>query len=676
MRRLIYILILIASGNAFAQQSDIDEDNQLNPAQLEDLSQDEESESENDYVLQQLDQYRKNPLDINSPEIAEPDLLDPLLIENLTSYRKLLGDILHINELQAVPGFTPDIIRKIRPFVTVRKDMASGTRFRHRFAKGNHSMLTRFAFTPEKARGFEKGSAQSFEGSRPAIFMRYKYQYRDLLQFGFLADKDAGEKKLLDFMSFHFFARHIGWIRSLALGDFTINFGQGLIQWQSQAYKKSSVVLNVKRQSEALRPYQSAGEYNFQRGIAATVERRRWQTTLFISYKKLSANIDDGSSGGKVITSIQTSGFHRTSSETSDKNTAAVLTTGANIKKLLKGGYVSLNAVGVKYNLPIEKAVEPYNYYAIAGKTFLNASADYSYTYRNIHLFGEFAVNRHLAGACISGMMTSLSSAVDLALLYRQIGKSYTSIYGNAFTESTLPANEKGFYTGISIKPHMQWRIDLYADLFSFAWLKYRLDAPADGFAYLVQVTYKPTRQTEIYSRYRYRAKPLNIDYEELKFPGLQEFSNWRTQISCQLTPCLLFRSRVELCIYDHRFLEFPEPGSLFFTELHFKPRAFWLSGSIRFQAFEAASYETRLYAYENDVLYVSSTPSYYNNGVRYYLNLKAKVRTKWLSNKSLTISFKAASTVYTNISAIGTGVSEIAGTRISSLKLQFFLTE
>ena len=38
-------------------------------------------------------------------------------------------------------------------------------------------------------------------------------------------------------------------IQALALGDFTVNMGQGLIQWQSLAFKKSVDVMGVKRQS-------------------------------------------------------------------------------------------------------------------------------------------------------------------------------------------------------------------------------------------------------------------------------------------------------------------------------------------------------------------------------------------------------------------------------------------
>lgn len=46
------------------------------------------------------------------------------------------------------------------------------------------------------------------------------------------------QKAGFDFYSVHLFARRLGIIQSLAIGDFTVNLGQGLIQWQSLAFKK------------------------------------------------------------------------------------------------------------------------------------------------------------------------------------------------------------------------------------------------------------------------------------------------------------------------------------------------------------------------------------------------------------------------------------------------------
>jgi hypothetical protein len=675
MKMILAIFMMSFSWKAFAQQSDNEPGNEINTSRFEELAEAEESELENDYDLQQLKQFIKHPLDINGPDLNQLPLIDPLLIDNLLAYRRLMGDIIDVHELQAVLGFNIDMIKSILPYITVGKQKLSIPLMRQRITKGKHSIIARPSYIPEMSDGFRD---RHFTGSRAALFLRYKYEFRNLLQFGFVADKDAGEKLinggiLPDFVSFHFFTRDVGPLRCLAMGDYTINLGQGLIHWQSQAFHKSSSVLNIKRQSEIVRPYQSAGEYNFHRGAAATFSFRPFESTLFLSLKNLTANKDSG-----VITSVITTGLHRTKSELTDKNSTSLFSSGGAVKLKLKSGQVSLNGVYHQFSLPLMKRDEPYNLYALKGRQWCNLSADYSYTWRNFHFFGEIAADGRRSTAYINGVMSSLSQRVDIAMLYRHIDKRYQSVFGNAFTETSMPANEYGFYSGISARPHLKWKIDLYADLYSFPWLKYRLDAPSTGFAYLLQVTWNPSRKTELYSRLRYRMKPLNIENEEETFriPGIQSIQHWRTHFTHQISRTILIRSRVEVSSFSHQLLDAPASGHLFYTDVVYKPYRFWLSGNFRFQAFEAGNYDARIYAYENDLLFVSSTPSFYNNGVRCYINLRAKVKVKILSNSVLTINLKMATTVYNNISYIGSGSGAISGNRVSAVKLQVFLGE
>ena len=79
----------------------------------------------------------------------------------------------------------------------------------------------------------------------------------------------------LIFIHFIFFCGMRGIIRALAIGDFTVNMGQGLIQWQTIAFTKSSQALAIKREAACLRPYHSAGEFNFHRGLGITFAERK-----------------------------------------------------------------------------------------------------------------------------------------------------------------------------------------------------------------------------------------------------------------------------------------------------------------------------------------------------------------------------------------------------------------
>ncbi|MFN8245387.1 MAG: hypothetical protein U0T56_03265 [Ferruginibacter sp.] len=154
----------------------------------------------------------------------------------------------------------------------------------------------------EKAKGFktEPGQASpAFLGNPDKWFMRYDYQYKNILQYGVLGEKDPGEplfsgrhKTGFDFYSFHFYLRNRGRIRCLALGDFTVNMGQGLIEWQGFSFGKGGDLTGIKRQSDLIKPYRSSGEFNFHRGLAINLVQKKWSLTGFVSYRKLDANLE------------------------------------------------------------------------------------------------------------------------------------------------------------------------------------------------------------------------------------------------------------------------------------------------------------------------------------------------------------------------------------------------
>ena len=268
--------------------------------QLESQAEREDDVQEDDTQWQQLEYLHKHPLNLNEAtenELKALRLLTDLQISNFLLYRKKLGPLLEVNELQAVPAWDILTIKQLLPFVTVSDIKNMVERLGERFHHGEQTMLLRFARTVNNSSDYKK-TTDTWLGNAAAVLFRYKYNYKGILQYGITGDKDAGEqffkgaqKNGFDFYSFHFFARKLGVIQSLAIGDFTVRFGQGLIQWQGLAFKKSAEVINIKRQGPALQPYNSAGEYNFHRGIGITLQTKHIQGTFFGSVRKLSTNL-------------------------------------------------------------------------------------------------------------------------------------------------------------------------------------------------------------------------------------------------------------------------------------------------------------------------------------------------------------------------------------------------
>lgn len=655
--------------------------------QLENLAELNESATEDDAFWQQLESLRRHPLDLNGANREDLEglpMLTALQIDAFLSYRQVLGKLVSVQELQAIPGWNLPTIRLLLPFVVVGNGQRDPSSWGKKLHAGTHSLLLRASRSLETARGYEAPAAPDkahYLGDPYKLFARYRYSYNNVLQYGVTADKDAGEpfftsarRTGFDFYSFHFFARDIGKVKALALGDFAVNMGQGLIHWQSLAFKKSAAVVQIKRQGPVLKPYSAAGEYLFHRGMGMTVQQGRWESTVFVSHRKLDANLQNDS-----VTSLLTMGYHRTPAELNDRYNLERLTAGGRLAYRGQNWQVGVNTVQYRFSKPFMRSEEPYDLYALTGNKWSNYSMDYSMTVRNLHLFGEAAVDHRMNKAFIQGMMMSLDARVDLSLLYRNINKGYQAVQGNAFTESYMPGNEEGIFAGFSLRPATGWQLDAYADLFRFPWLRYRINVPGHGSDYLLQVTHKPNKMVELLSRYRLEYKPLNSDEDigPLKPVLTTARQNWRTQFSYQASTAFLVRSRFELVWFRGSEEVKREKGFSAFTEVFYSTPASF-SANIRLHFFETDAYAARVYAYEQDVPYYFSIPVFNGKGWRYYINARQSLSSLLKQRRGkvdCTVAIRFASFLFPDVVEMGSGPEEWRGSSKHECRLQFLLT-
>ncbi|WP_207514892.1 hypothetical protein [Longitalea luteola] len=662
----------------------------VNEQQLELQAEREEGLAEDDAQWQQLEYLTKHPLNLNDAteyELKGLRLLTDLQISNFLLYRRLLGPLLQVHELQAIPAWDVAAIKQLMPYVIVSNEKQMVARLGERLRHGEQTALLRCSRTISSSAEHNK-TTESYLGSRTAVLFRYKYNYKNLLQYGITGDKDAGEhflkgaqQKGFDFYSFHCFVRKLGIVQSLAIGDFTVGFGQGLIQWQGMAFKKSAAVLNIKRQGPALQPYNSAGEYNFHRGIGLTLQQKNVRCTFFGSSRHLDANImeDSASHAQAYISSILTSGYHRTPEELNDRHTVHCITAGGSLQVANNRSHIGVQAVLYSLSKPLQPSGEIYDRYAINGRNWSNYSFDYSYTFRNVHVYGEVALDRQRNTAMIHGLLASLDPKVDMALVYRNISPQYQSLFSNAFTENSLPANENGLYAGLSVRPLAGWKLDVYTDIFKFPWLKYQVHAPSGGHEYLVQATYTPDKHVEIYSRFRHETKWKNNADSVIAIQPLAQVTrlNWRTHINYRLNRSIELRSRVESVWYVSNGYEM-ETGFLFYTDVHVKPAFKPFFFNARLQYVETDGYNSRIYAWENTVLYNFSIPPLFNKAFRGIVNLNYRLmarRAKQHSRKfNCLLSLSCAQSVYPSKEAVEATKNAVEAYNRADFKLQVIL--
>jgi hypothetical protein len=688
-------ILSIAMAFIFALPSSGQENEDVSPSVEEALENlmERSDEDTNDENWQLLALYQKHPLDLNQAteeQLEETQLLTALQINNLISYRRLLGAFLSIYELQAIPTWDLLTIRRLLSYIRIGTDKPFDQLLMKRLKGGTNYLLLRASQQMEKSKGFEKPKdtlASHYTGSPQRFFFRYRYQFKNLLQYGIVGDKDAGEqffngaqKNGFDFYSFHFFSKNMGIVKSLALGDFTVNMGQGLIQWQGFAFSKSAELLGIKRQASILRPYSSAGEFNFHRGAGITLQKGVWQSTVFASFKNISANMVNDSLGKQdYFTSFQSIGYHRTSAEIADRNALGEKIFGGNIGFKKDRYQIGANAVYYDFSKPWQKRDQPYNLFSVQGRTWWNESLDYSVTFRNIHFFGEAAIDKNLRTAFVNGALMSLSTNLDISLLHRKIDKAYQSFYSNAFTENVMPNNESGFFMGVAFRPRTAWDLRAFFDLYSFPWLKYLVDAPSSGKEYFLQIGYRPNKIWMIDTRYKASSKwhDLSGSFDGTKPLGIIRKQSWRTGVFLKLNSTWEIRNRVEL-IWLNKNRREKEAGFLGLMDIFYKPRQTSVNGSLRLQYFETGGYDSRIYAYENDVPYSYSIPVFFDKGVRYYFNLHLGLKRLFGIRASSPLRLDGwlrwAQTIYSGKSTIGTGLDEIKGSRKSEIKIQWVL--
>lgn len=624
-------------------------------------------------LIDVLSRYQKHPVNLNkatAEELKAFVFLSPLQISNFFNHIKENGNLVDVLELQSIEGFDENTVRLLIPFVTVK----IGTEYEKlnitrlvNFA--DNDIVMRFAQTLQQQKGFTDLPGNRYLGSAERFQTRCRFHYETIISAALTLDKDAGEKffgKPFDFYSGNIALSKLGRIKKLLIGDYTLQFGQGITLWSGFAFGKGPDVTSVAKKDLGLRPYSSANEYSFLRGTAATVKIfKNVDITPFISSRNLDASQDLDNEGNLVQSTINQTGLHRTPAEIKNKNSlnqrvyGAVLQYGTNDLAIGGIAYHSLYS----HNFITQKAV--YDQFSFTGNSLSNLGIYYNYTYKNAYFFGEAgkAINSGLAH--VNGVLISLSPTVSAAITYRNYAKDYHSFFNQGLAESSDATNEKGLYTGLNIIPNKRWTFAAYADYFRFPWLKFRVDAPSKGYEILAQAIHTPTKTFKILARFKTENKQQNTDLAvPINFLDDVKKENYRLEVSWQLNKKWGFQNRAEVSQYKKGDAS-REFGYLIYQDVDYSPMFSKIAGNLRIAYFNTPSYNSRIYAYEDDVLYSFAFGMYSGRGFRTYLNLKYKLI------KKVNIWARYAMFYYPDVQTVGTYLDEIEGDKKSEIKLQ-----
>lgn len=683
MHRLILLLLVSSSFSLSAQRDTLpDPTPDLNQQRLEDLLQDADEDSEFDFntAFEALEIFRENPLDLNTAQeedLRELTLLTDVQIGNLLSYRQQLGSFLAIYELQAIPGFDLATVRRILPFVSVNRGVDDfQASLGDMLGRGENELYLRWRRILETQRGFIPTEANPdstpYLGDPHQLYVRYRHLYSNRLSYGFSAEKDRGEEfftgsnqKGFDFYSAHIFLRDYNrTVKAVALGDYTASFGQGLILFTGFGFGKSALVTSIKRGGRTLRQYTSVNEASFLRGAATTLAfGNNWELTALVSYRGRDGNLLqsadtlDNEDVQFRISSLGITGFHRTAAEIEDRNAVQHFLVGGSLKYQPAWGHVAFNAVRHQLDKPLTLREQPYNRFFFQGQELSNASLDYSWRWRNLSLFGETAVSDNGAVATINGLLATLDRRVDLSILFRSFPRDYQSLLGDPFAETTGGRNETGLYIGTEIRPAKHWTFAAYYDMWVHPWLRFTADAPSRGHEYRARLTYYQKRRLEIYLEVRDETKGLNVRQFEQNIDAVLPTRRFQTRLhlAYKVTKALEWRSRLDWGFTDNDVND-RQRGFGIYQDLLYRPAGSpWIFSS-RIAFFDTDGYQVRFYNFENGLLYNFAIPAYYNQGSRFYINVRYK------GFRNLTLEARYARLYWADQETIGSGFEQING--------------
>jgi len=680
------LLFFLGFASLGYSQTKSEEKNEIIEQRIEYIGGDNESI---DYstLFDNLYYYYDHPVNLNQTKqvdvLLELGLLSEIQVVNLKKHIEENGKLMTIYELQSVEMFDLPTIRNILPFSMVSSELfAPNVSFKEIMKNSSNELYMRNIRDLQQKKGYsakENEDDTRYLGSPDKLFVRYRFRYLNKISVGITGEKDQGEqffrgdqKQGFDYYSAHFYLKDFGRLKALALGDYHFQVGQGLTLWSGLAFGKSVDVSTVKRNPAGIRQYASADENNFLRGGAATFAlTEKIHLSAFYSRKKLDANVTDtldNVTNEVAFSSLQNSGFHRTQSEYENKDAILETHFGGRIEYISSPLRIGANGFASRYGGEFDRKLSFYNQFEFASNQNFVAGVDYNYVLRNFNFFGEFSRSQNGGIAYVNGVLVSLDSRLSFTMLHRNYGKEYQNLLSNGLAESSNSWNEKGIFMGVEAKLNKSFTLTGSMDFFTFPWMRFQVYSPnSGGKEFITQLSYRKSRNFTAYFRYRRQEREVNNSQVESAIYQLtQEYrTNYRLNVSMKITDYLSLRNRVEVSEYKKRDTK-SEYGFLAYQDIVFKPKSKSYSFTARYALFDAQSFNARIYAYENDVLYYFYIPAYYKVGSRFYLTARYKYRKKF----DFWIRYGVWN--YRNEETLLSGLEEIQGNVRSDVKVVF----
>lgn len=633
MKRFIFCILLISLNfRSLCQEIKLSETIKNIAEEVAAIESDPEAAA---IYIESLNELAENPVKINSSgeeEISRLFFLSDFQVKALADYAHSSGKIISVYEIANIPGFDRETCEMMIPFISLSNMLSISPDS----AKWRHTLITNIC---DKTGSNEP----SYLGSPIKILTKYKFTSGGL-SGGITFEKDPGEKlisgdpPLPDFVSAYIAYTSRGLIRKIIIGDFSGRFGQGTNINTSIRTGLSLIAPGYMASRNEIRPYTSADENNYFRGAATEFAIKNIGLTLFCSKNFLDASIISNSDDSlNYIHSFYVSGIHNSSSSIQKKNGVADLTYGINLTFNSSNVRIGFSWSEDKLSIPVIRTEnEPKEVFDFNGDKNTVYSLYYNSLIKKILVFGEISLNQSLSHAIVQGLSFRPSDRLSLNFLLRDYEPGYISFHGRGPGIRSETGNERGILGNFNFEAAKHLFITGGVDIHTFPWLQYRCSAPARGIKKELAARFLPNEKLKIEALYNYRLS-MNDDVNTKMIPEQRDIitRSIRGSVRYSVHDNLILGTRIDYKVSDPA----GSRGILLFNDAIYTfkpvPITFWM----RYCIFNTDSWDSRIYTYENDLLYSFSIPALSGEGSRSYIMLKweisdyAEIRLKYIAS-------------------------------------------
>lgn len=609
-----------------------------------------------------LSELELQPINLNTAtreDLERIPFLTAQQIEELYEYIDKYGGMKSLGELAMIESLDPHRRRLLQYFVCLKEPQKGFPSLKTIAKYGRHELMATGKIPFYKRHGDDDG----YLGYPYKHSLRYTFQYGEYVKAGLMGAQDAGEPFFsggnnlgYDHYAFYVLLRKLGCLKTLAVGQYKIHTGMGLVMNNDFYLGKIATLTSLGRSSNVIRPNTSRMEASFLQGAAATVTLMKGlDLSAFFSWRKIDATL---TSDGNGIATLLTSGYHRTESEMRRKHNASQTIGGGNIRYSYKAFKIGLTGVYTSYSKPlIPTLTQKYKEIYPQGNHFWNASIDYSYTHHRFAVSGETAIGDGGGIATINSLSYLPVSNLTLLVLQRYYSYKYHAPSAQSFCSGGKVQNESGVYVGADWRINRHWQLSAYSDYAYFPWPKYQIGDASHAWDNFLQVKYT-SKHTAVLARYRLVMRQK----DNAKKTALADDITHRGRLVFTYDDqrCWQLKTQADITLNDYKERSF---GYMLSQNAEWRHKWLKVMGTVGY--FHTKDYNSRVYLYERGPLYTYSFPSFYGKGIRLAIVGQAHI------SRNLMVLMKMATTDYFDRDHISSGLQQIDRSSMTDLELQ-----